>query len=304
MVKKTMSSSVMEKIRDLLSLTKPLQTFLLMVTMYGAYLAAGGSDLRTAILLSISGFAGIGGTTMLNMLLERDIDSVMERTASRPLPSKRLTVPETSLVAITLIVIGIISGYAINPYVAMTVFLGTYFDVIIYTNIVKRRTPANIVLGGVAGGMPALGGWSAAVGGFTFPGILLAFAVMLWIPLHIWILAYYLKNQYIKAQIPQFPILAGPQVTSAMIRASLILLVADVFLFTITQGYGILSLVSTTILVARVFRKLIIFSQNPDSSLAFKIYKMAGPVIGALFIFLPIDYHLQELESSILTFLR
>jgi len=292
------------KIRDLVSLTKPLQTFLLMVTMYGAYFAAGGADPLIVLLLTISGFAGVGGTTMLNMLLERDIDRVMERTSSRPLPSQRLTVREVTVASVLLIMGGILAGYAINPYVAISVFLGAYFDVIIYTNIVKRRTPANIVLGGVAGGMPALGGWSAAAGSFTLPGILLSLAVMLWIPLHIWILAYYLKDDYIRAQIPQFPILAGPRITSAMIRVSLILLVFDIFLFTIMQGYGLLSLISTMLLVIRVIRNLSIFGKTPERFLAFKIYKMAGPVIGVVFIFLPIDYHLQELESSILSMLR
>ncbi|MEB3846261.1 MAG: heme o synthase [Desulfurococcales archaeon] len=286
-------------IKAVVEMTKPLQTFLLMITMVGGYLAAGGTDLVTLLLLLIVGYTSIGGTTVLNMYLERDIDAVMNRTKKRPLPSRRISESATVLSALILLSASIAFAELINSYVVLTVLAGLYFDVLIYTNLVKRRTPYNIVLGGIAGAMPALGGWAAAVGAITLGGLLLSLAVMLWIPLHIWILAYYLKDEYAKAQIPMFPVVASPFRTATYIKAALYILVLNIAVFTVTQGYGIIAFIATSILVYKALKLLNLFKAKPNKSTAFKLYKFASPIMGTLFILLPIDYWLRIYESII-----
>lgn len=286
-------------IKAVVEMTKPLQTLLLMITMVGGYLAAGGTDLVALLLLLIVGYTSIGGTTVLNMYLERDIDAVMNRTKKRPLPSRRISGSVAVLSALILLSVSIAFAEFINSYVVLTVLAGLYFDVLIYTNLVKRRTPYNIVLGGIAGAMPALGGWAAAVGAITLGGLLLSLAVMLWIPLHIWILAYYLKDEYAKAQIPMFPVVASPFRTATYIKAALYILVLNIAVFTVTQGYGIIAFIATSILVYKALKLLNLFKAKPSKSTAFKLYKFASPIMGTLFILLPIDYWLRIYESII-----
>jgi protoheme IX farnesyltransferase len=291
--------SIRTTIKSIVEMTKPLQTILLMITMVGGYLAAGGTDLITLVLLFIVGYSSIGGTTVLNMYLERDIDAVMNRTKNRPLPSHRIS--EGTAVASALILLSTSIAFAqlINTYVVLAVLAGLYFDVLIYTNLVKRRTPYNIVLGGIAGAMPTLGGWAAAVGTISLGGLLLSLAVMLWIPLHIWILAYYLKDEYAKAQIPMFPVVASPFRTATYIKAALYTLVLNIAMFTLTQGYGILAFLATSILIYKALKLLNLFKAEPSKSVAYKLYKFASPIMGTLFILLPIDYWLRTYESIV-----
>ena len=284
------------KIQGIIEMTKPLQTMLLMITMIGGYLAAGGHNIRTIFFLLLAGYTSIGGTTILNMYLERDIDSVMDRTMKRPLPSRRVGVLETVTSALILLAFSVYLSQSINTYVLLTVLAGVYFDILIYTNLVKRRTPHNIILGGVAGAMPSLGGWTAATGTISLGGFLLSLAVMLWIPLHIWILAYYLKDEYAKAQIPMFPVVSSPLKTATYIKAALYTLIVNIALFMFTQGYGVIAFVFTTLLIIRALRMLDKFKVAPNKATAFKLYKFASPIVGTLFMLLPIDYWLKSYE--------
>ncbi len=297
------TGSIAARVKAIIDMTKPLQTFLLMVTMIGGYLAAGASNLRVLSLLLLVGYSSIGGTTVLNMYLERDIDAVMERTRGRPLPSNKVSEWETIFSAAALLVIGVYSASLINEYVVFTVLAGLYFDIIIYTNLVKRRTPFNIILGGIAGSMPALGGWAAARGSIELGGIILSASVMLWIPLHIWILAYYLKDDYLRASIPMFPVLASPVKTATYIKASLYMLMLSVASFMFTQGYGVIAFIVTSTLILRALSILNKFASNPDKNMAFKLYKFASPIIGVLFILLPLDHVFKGYECIILKIL-
>ncbi len=277
-------------------MTKPLQTMLLMITMIGGYLAAGGNSIWTVIILLLAGYTSIGGTTVLNMYLERDIDSVMNRTMKRPLPSGRVGGIETVASSLILLSISVYLSQLINSYVLLAVLAGVYFDILIYTNLVKRKTPYNIILGGIAGAMPSLGGWAAATGVISLGGLLLSFAVMLWIPLHIWILAYYLKDEYARAQVPMFPVISSPIKTATYIKAALYTLIVNIALFMFTQGYGIIAFAFTTILIIRALKMLDNFKADPNKATAFKLYKFASPIVGTLFILLPIDYWLKSYE--------
>jgi protoheme IX farnesyltransferase len=294
-----MNVAIVDKIKSIIEMTKPLQTMLLMITMIGGYLAAGGHNIRVIAILLLAGYTSIGGTTVLNMYLERDIDSVMNRTMKRPLPSGRVGGVETVISALVLLITGVYLSQLINSYVLLTILAGVYFDILIYTNLVKRRTPYNIILGGIAGAMPSLGGWAAATGAISLGGLLLSFAVMLWIPLHIWILAYYLRDEYARAQIPMFPVIASPLKTVTYIKAALYTLIINIALFMLTQGYGVIAFVITTLLITRALKMLNRFKLEPNRTTAFKLYKFASPIVGTLFMLLPIDYWLKGYEILI-----
>lgn len=290
-----MASRAVTKARAVWTMMKPLQMLLLSVTMYGAYFAAGGG-FRPGILLLLAAAAigGIGGVTALNMALEADIDSVMPRTSSRPIPRKILSVGEAVVVSVAITVGGLLAALAINRYVAFSVLLGLSFDIIMYTELTKRRTPVNIVLGGVAGGAPALGGWAAARGTIDLGGALLALVVMSWIPMHIWFISAYYKGDYARAGIPMAPLVLSEGEVALLVRISLITLASLLYAFTFIEGYGVLGSAIATILVALSLREVSIWEANPSPENARRLFKFASPVIAAVFLALPLDYWLSR----------
>lgn len=277
------------KARDLIALTKPRQLALLMFTMYGAYFAAGGGlDLRVLSLLTITGAASIGGVTALNMYLDMDIDSAMRRTSKRPLPSGRLRPGEAMMAILLMLVIGVVAAAAVNEYLLFTVLAGLYFDIIAYTELSKRFTPLNIVLGSVAGSMPALGGWAAATGGFGLGGILLAGIVFAWQPMHVWFLGFYFEEDYRRAGVPILPT-RSPRLLSLLIAANLVVMAGLLWLFVATTGYGHLTALASTALVYASLVKVWRFAHNPDKRLALSIFKFATPVVALAFALLPVE---------------
>jgi protoheme IX farnesyltransferase len=288
-----MSNSTLMKARAFWTMTKPLQMFLLSITMYGAYFAAGGSPSpRILLLLAAAAVGGIGGVTALNMALEADIDSVMPRTSSRPIPRGILGVGEATVISVTITVGGILAALAINRYVAFSVLLGLVFDIIMYTELTKRRTPINIILGGVAGGAPALGGWAAARGSIDLGGVLLALVVMSWIPMHIWFISAYYKEDYAKAGIPMAPLVLSERNVALLIKASLLILTGLLYAFTLVEGYGVLGSAIATLLVVLSLREVSKWEANPSPESARRLFKFASPVIAAVFLALPLDYWL------------
>jgi Polyprenyltransferase (cytochrome oxidase assembly factor) len=204
--------TLLRKAAYVLEMTKPPQLALLAFTAFASYFAAGGPLSAVKLgLLAVTSFGAIGGVTALNMALEVDLDSMMTRTSKRPVPSGRLTRREALIGSLVLIAIGFATAALINWLVLLTCVLALIFDIPIYTVLLKRRSPLNIIAGGVAGVMPTLGGWAAATGSIGLPAILLALAVFLWIPMHIWFIVYYHIDDYRRAKVPMYPVVAPPQ---------------------------------------------------------------------------------------------
>ncbi len=281
------------KLKAVLVMTKPLQLMLLSITLYGAYFAAGGRpSLRIMALLAVAALGGIGGVTALNMVIESDIDSIMERTRRRPIPSGVLGREEAAVYTVALIVMGVIAAGLINRYVAAAVISGLLFDIILYTEISKRNTPLNILLGGVAGGMPALGGWAAARGSIDVGGLLLSGIVMAWIPMHIWFISYYYKSDYVKVGVPMASTLLPPRKVARLVKISLAVMVALSWAFVVVEGYGLLaaSLASISSLIA--YSRISRFAAEPSREAARSLFKFASPIIAMVFLSLPVDYWL------------
>lgn len=210
------------KFRAYWSLIKSLQTGLLLLTGFVGYVSARCPVMTfwtTAELLG-SMFLAIAGSTILNMVYDRDIDARMERTCNRPLPSGRVGVSEAARLGLSMGAIGILWSFSIDALYGSVMLAGLLINVVIYTIWLKRRSAWSIVWGGIAGGLPILAGRVLAIGSIDWVGITLSLAVLLWIPSHIMTFNIRYKEDYKKAGIPIFPNVYGDQFTNTLVVLS------------------------------------------------------------------------------------
>jgi len=205
----------MGRLRLYLALTKPRQTALLVATGICAHVLSLPDTVRWAE-MALGGLALLGsvsGCTILNMVLDRDIDGLMARTADRPLPLNDIPARVTTALGLALAGPGLLLAWLLQPLFGLLVSLGFILDLGVYTFWLKRRTPWSILWGGAAGGMPALAGRALALGTVDLAGLLLATGVVLWIPAHILTLATHYMAEYQAANVPVWPNVYGPQAT-------------------------------------------------------------------------------------------
>jgi protoheme IX farnesyltransferase len=268
---------VMNKVRAYLPLTKTLQTGLLLSTGIAGYLSAH-TAIDLGVLLGLTGslFLAISGSTILNMWYDSDIDTVMDRTHNRPLASGNVSKQEAFWLGLALSVFGV--GWAViqDSLYGLVVFAGLFFDVVVYTIWLKRRTCWSIVWGGISGGMPILAGRALAIGQIDLVGLLLMMAVLFWIPTHILTFNMRYFDDYQAARVPTFPSTYGFDATRAVIALSAIIAAASIGVAGVMIGIqaGALRLMvvlSTGLLLlsfATVFR--------PSEQINFSLFKYAS----------------------------
>lgn len=209
------------RIRAYWALIKSLQTGLLVLTGIAGFASARAPFTWQSLgALTASLFLAISGSTIMNMVYDADIDAKMKRTAKRPLSIGLVPKGEALRVGWTLALLGCAWALMMQPLYGAVVLAGLFFDIVVYTLWLKRRTPWSIVWGGISGGMPILAGRTLGVGTIDAIGLLLALAVLLWIPTHI--MTFGLKNSedYCLAGVPVFPNTYGPEVTRSIISIS------------------------------------------------------------------------------------
>lgn len=275
---------------DYLSLLKLKQTALLLFTAIAAYLAAPGQFRTQAFFaLLLAEFLAIGGTTAVNMYFDRDIDSKMRRTRSRPIPAGRILPKPALIYGILLFLAGLAVSLPVNFWLPLTIFLGFAFDIFVYTLYFKRRTYLNILFGGIAGGMPAMGGWLTKTGFFE-PGALLAFTlVFLWIPMHIWFISIYYLEDYTKSGIPMLPVVVGERETTKYIISTLVLLEAVVITMYILSYVNIFTLAVSMLLTLLSVRIMLKFLKEPKREIAKLLFKFASPYLAIVFTFMVVE---------------
>jgi len=282
--------------KDYLYLLKLKQTALLLFTAAAAYYAApGGISLLVFFLLVVSEFLAIAGTTAVNMYFDRDIDARMDRTKRRPLPAGRIS-PIYALIFGSLVYV---TGLALSVYVgwllALTILLGFIFDIFVYTLYFKRRSFVNVVFGGIAGGMPAMGGWLAKAGFFE-PGALLASAlVFLWIPMHIWFLSIYYLDDYRASQVPMLPVVLGERKAAKYVVVALFLLEMVVVAMYLLSYANILTLTVSAVLTLLSVRITAKFIMEPSREGAKRLFKFASPYLAFVFLLLMFERALNLL---------
>lgn len=283
-------TTLASKVKAFIELTKPRQAALLLLTMYGAYLASGAPlDPIMLLKLTVLGFTAVGGVTALNMYFDHDIDSVMRRTSKRPLPSGRISFGEALLGVTLMLIIAVTVASTINEYVLFAVLAGLYFDIIGYTELTKRFTALNIVVGSIAGSMPALGGWAAGAGAITLPGVLLALVVYAWQPLHVWFLAYFLEEDYRRANVPMASFNYGVRVFSALTIAHLAIMALAVWMFAFTTSKGYMAALLSTVFILLASVRVAYFVRSPSRAEALRIFKFATPTLAIVFVLVPLE---------------
>jgi protoheme IX farnesyltransferase len=216
--------------RDYLTLTKPrIMTLLLLTGGAGMFVGAQGVPPLGLFAVTMLGLAlACGGASALNHVLDRDIDLLMgSRTEERPVASGRVS-PEQALefgIVLSAVSFALLAS-TVNVLTAVLALVGNLFYVLVYTGWLKRSTPQNIVIGGAAGAVPPLVGWSAATGNLTLPALLLFLIVFLWTPPHFWALALLIRRDYEAARVPMLPVVRGVAETTRQIVLYTAVLVA------------------------------------------------------------------------------
>jgi protoheme IX farnesyltransferase len=212
---------------DWLTLLKPrVMTLVVFTALVGLIVAPVPMDpvLAFAAILAIT--IGAGASGAINMWYDRDIDAVMRRTATRPIPAGRVT-PDAALgYGVTLAVFSVLlMGLAANWAAAGMLALSIGFYVFVYTMWLKRRTPQNIVIGGAAGAFPPVIGWAAATGSVEAAPLVLFAIIFFWTPPHFWALSLFAHADYARAGVPMLPVVAGARETRRQVMLYTVLLV-------------------------------------------------------------------------------
>jgi protoheme IX farnesyltransferase len=260
------------------SMTKSLQTGLLLTTGLAGYMSARCPVLnwQTLLMLGVSLFLSISGSTVLNMWYDRDIDARMKRTCWRPLPTGKVTPREALVLGAVLSILGVSLALFMDPLYGLVVSAGLFFDVIVYTIWLKRRSAWSIVWGGISGGMPVLAGRVLATGQVDWIGLTLSLAVLAWIPTHILTFNMRYFEDYQAAGVPTIPAAYGFRaarlvISAASVMVSLAMGVAALGIG-LTGGYlHLMGLLSGGLLLLAVSGAL-----RPSESLNFGLFKFAS----------------------------
>lgn len=225
--------------RDFFALLKPRVMFLVVLTAFVGLLAAPGSVNPVIAVASVLAIAvGAGASGCLNMWWDADIDAVMTRTATRPIPAGLILPGEALTFGIVLsvgavAVLGLVANWLAAAMLAFTIF----FYVVIYSMWLKRSTPQNIVIGGLAGAFPPMIGEAVVTGDFGIRSIILCAIIFLWTPPHFWALALVKSADYARVGVPMMPNVAGPASTRRQMMAYTLIL-APFAMLPALMGFG------------------------------------------------------------------
>ena len=228
-------------VRDYVALAKPrIIVLLLFSALTGMFLAAEGTPEASLVLLVLgAGTLASAGANALNHTIDRDIDRVMTRTRNRPVATGRIGARPALVFGTVLnaLAFGLLTAY-VNPLSAFLTLSATLFYVFVYTKALKRTTPQNIVIGGAAGAIPPMVGWTAVTGQIELPALYLFAIVFFWTPPHFWALALTLKDDYARAGIPMLPVVAGIEETKKAIFLYTLLVFGLTMMFFVTRTVG------------------------------------------------------------------
>jgi len=259
-------------------LVKSLQTALLLITGIAGYMSARCPVHNIPTVLGLTGslLLSISGSTVLNMWYDRDIDAIMPRTSKRPLSTGQTQPKEALIFGLVLSVIGIAWALLLDPLYGVIIFAGLFFDVVVYTIWLKRRTAWSIIWGGISGGMPVLAGRVLGTGQIDWVGITLAMGVLFWIPTHILTFSMRYHDDYQKAKVPTFPSTYSFQTTRLIIAVSSVLatLAFGAASYGVGLTWGFLRLL--IVLSAGLFVLAVQSLRSPSERITFGLFKYAS----------------------------
>ena len=281
--------------RDYLELCKPRVVLLMLLTVIvGMYLAAPGWIDLSLVCASVTGIGLCAGSAAaINHLVDRRIDSIMARTKKRPVALGRVSVAQALYFALIIGILGLaILVVFVNILTALLTFVTLIGYAGIYTGYLKRATPQNIVIGGLAGAAPPLLGWTAVTNQMDAQALLLVLIIFTWTPPHFWALAIYRFDEYKNAQIPMLPVTHGIAFTKLSVYLYTILLIVVSVLPFIIGMSGLLYLVGALGLGLRFLMWSYRLYRSENATLAMQTFRFSIIYLMLLFVFLLVDHYL------------
>ena len=280
--------------RDYLELTKPkVVALMILTTVIGMCLATPGWVPMDALIFGNLGIALCAGSAaVINHVVDRQIDTLMARTHKRPVATGRVEPLQALLFALALGVIGMsVLVWLVNPLTAWLTLASLIGYAVVYTLILKRATPQNIVIGGIAGAAPPLLGWTAVTGQFEGHALLLVLIIFAWTPPHFWALAIHRKDEYAKADIPMLPVTHGEAYTKLHILLYTVILLLVSWLPFITGMSGVIYLLGATVLGLRFLWWAVVLKNDSRPHAAINTFKFSISYLMLLFLVLLVDHY-------------
>lgn len=286
--------TVGNRIKNYYELTKPKIWYLLVFTAFGAALTASllfkieVTSLQWFLLLT-GVAAGSAAADTITGYNDRDIDAIMERTKTRPIPSGRISPRNALIFGLILTTVSLVCAWLIN-YIALGLMaFGLFDNIIVYSKWLKRRSQANIILGGFSGAAPALIGYVAVTTQNIEIGLVMAALVFFWIPTHIWSLALHVKKDYTKARVPMLPVVADERTSVRVIAITTLLMVVFSIVPFFLNQFGLIYLITATVFGIVMILLSTWLMLRPSERASWMVFKFSSPYLTALFIAFILD---------------
>jgi protoheme IX farnesyltransferase len=284
--------SVGERLAGYVALTKPRIIELLLVTTVPTMFVAQGGVPSVWLMVAtvIGGTLAAGGANAMNMVVDRDIDGLMERTMNRPLVRGVMS-PRAALTFAVCIEVAAFTWLfvTVNPLSAVLAVSATFFYVFVYSLWLKRTTTQNIVIGGAAGAVPVLVGWSAVTNSLDWSPVVLFLIVFFWTPPHFWALAIRYRDDYSAASVPMLPSVATLADTARRIIFYSVVLVGLTLVFASVAGMGSVYLSSALVLGLLFGAMAVAVRRDPSERTAMRLFSYSITYVTLLFVAMVVD---------------
>ncbi|MFG1519228.1 MAG: heme o synthase [Thermoplasmataceae archaeon] len=284
-----MGSDVRRSVSLYFTYTKPkVWSLLVFVGTVGAIIAIdnrSSADWFLVLLAVFSLSAGSAGSESVTNFIDRDIDSKMSRTRDRPLVTGSISPQSGLILGFFLISLSILVLLAFGKYMAaLFISIGIADNVLVYSYLLKRRTPWSVILGGFSGGFPVLVGWYTITLSFSFLPWFLFALVVVWIPVHIWSLAYRYRDDYERAGVPMLPVVYSEKISAVCISFSAVLLVIfSIIPYFLGENSAIYIIVVAFISVPLLLLAAL-FVKERDLKNSFNLFKYSSPFLTIIFL--------------------
>lgn len=286
------------RLKNYYELTKPKIWYLLVFTTFASALTASllfhiyVQPLTWGLLIG-GVAAGSAAADTLTGYNDRDIDAIMDRTRGRPIPSGRISAKHALEFGLILAGISLIFSWFINAWAFALMIFGLLDNIIIYSKWLKRKSQANIILGGFSGGAPAMIGYVAVTTQNIEIGLVMAGLVFLWIPTHIWSLALHAKKDYRRAGVPMLPAIHTEKKSVRIIAGTTLIMVLFSILPFFFKQFGLIYLITASVFGAAMIALSVWLLIKPSEKASWTVFKFSSPYLTALFVAFMIDaiYH-------------
>lgn len=279
--------------RDYLALCKPKVVLLMLLTaLVGAFIATPGWPNMGPLLIAVIGIGACAASgATINNMIDHQLDAKMARTRHRATASGLVSPIQALAFALALAVTGmLLLWFLVNPLTAWLTLFALIGYAVIYTLFLKRATPQNITIGGLAGAMPPLLGWTAVTGQIDPNALLLVLIIFAWTPPHFWALALHKKDEYAEADVPMLPVTHGDAFTRIQIALYSLLLLGCTLLPFVTGMSGLIYLAGILILNSRQFYLLWQLFDEKNTQAPYRLFKFSILYLLWLFLLILVDH--------------